>query len=104
MAVFYVNDDGGTARFRPGPLPPEPAQAPPAPAPVAKVAKGEIVDLPRATVPPNRKSQLYSVVPEDLAGPRAKIEGMLRDLVSSGSSDLHLRTDQPPILRLHGEM
>ena len=104
VAVFYVNDDGGTARFRPGPLPPEPVAAPSAPAAVAKVAHGEVADGSRATAPPTRKSQLYSVVPEDLAGPRAKMEGMLRDLVSSGSSDLHLRTDQPPILRLHGEM
>ncbi len=99
VAVFYVNDDGGTARFRPGPLPPEPAAAP-----TAKASQGEVVEGPRATAPPTRKSQLYSVVPEDLAGPRAKMEVMLRELVRSGSSDLHLRTDQPPILRLHGEM
>jgi twitching motility protein PilT len=106
IAVFYVNDDGGTARFRPGPLP---AEVPAAPAPAAapsapKAAKGEIVEAPRATAPPTRASQLYSVVPEDLAPHRAKMHQLFEELVKSGSSDLHLRTDQPPVLRLHGEM
>ena len=107
IAVFYVNDDGGTARFRPGPLPPEPAAPPPEspmPQPTAKVAKGVVPDGPRATVPPTRASQLYTVVPEDLAGPRAKMEELFRALVASGSSDLHLRTGEPPVMRLHGEM
>ena len=106
IAVFYVNEDGGTARFRPGPLPAEvpaaPAPAPKAQAPAPKPAPAE--EAPRATVPPTRPSQLYSVVPEDLSGPRAKMEGLLRALVSSGSSDLHLRTGEPPVMRLHGEM
>ncbi|HEU4680521.1 MAG TPA: type IV pilus twitching motility protein PilT [Gemmatimonadales bacterium] len=40
----------------------------------------------------------------DLAGPRAAIEGLLRSLVDSGASDLHLRTGEPPMLRLNGEL
>lgn len=32
------------------------------------------------------------------------LDALLRNLVSSGSSDLHLRCDEPPVLRLHGEM
>src|SRR5688572_16598812 len=84
IAVFYVNEEGGTARFRPGPLPPEvpaaPAAAPAAPAKAA-APKPPVVEAPRATVPPTRASQLYSVVPEDLAGPRAKMEELLRALV-----------------------
>jgi twitching motility protein PilT len=106
ISVFYVNEEGGTARFRVGPLPAEVPAPPAAPAPSApKVAKGEIAaEAPRATAPPTRQSQLYSVVPEDLAPHRDKMHQLFTELVKSGSSDLHLRTDQPPVLRLHGEM
>jgi twitching motility protein PilT len=102
IAVFYVNEEGGTARFRPGPLPGE--VPPAAAAQPPKVAKGEISEPPRATAPPTRQSQLYTVVPEDLAPHREKMHKLFHELVKSGSSDLHLRTDQPPVLRLHGEM
>ena len=40
----------------------------------------------------------------DLAGPRAALEELFRMLVSSGASDLHLRTGEPPMLRNHGEL
>ena len=40
----------------------------------------------------------------DLAGPRAALEELFRLLVSSGASDLHLRTGEPPMLRNHGEL
>jgi twitching motility protein PilT len=33
-----------------------------------------------------------------------EIEALLRLLVQEGGSDLHLRVDEPPILRLHGEL
>jgi twitching motility protein PilT len=33
-----------------------------------------------------------------------EIESLLRMLVQEGGSDLHLRVDEPPILRLHGEL
>jgi twitching motility protein PilT len=35
---------------------------------------------------------------------RAEIEVLLRQLVERSASDLHLRVDEPPILRIHGEM
>jgi len=41
---------------------------------------------------------------QDLAGPRAALEELFRLLVSSGASDLHLRTGEPPMLRHHGEL
>jgi twitching motility protein PilT len=41
---------------------------------------------------------------QDLAGPRAELEGLFRHLVESGASDLHLRTGEPPMLRNHGEL
>lgn len=53
---------------------------------------------PAATVPPVAASQA------DLAGPRAALEELFRLLVSSGASDLHLRTGEPPMLRHNGEL
>jgi twitching motility protein PilT len=35
---------------------------------------------------------------------RSKLDGLLRAMVEKGSSDLHLRCGEPPIVRLHGEM
>jgi twitching motility protein PilT len=35
---------------------------------------------------------------------RAAMEALFRTLVQSGASDLHLRTGEPPMLRLHGEL
>jgi twitching motility protein PilT len=35
---------------------------------------------------------------------KAKLDGLLRMMVEKGSSDLHLRCGEPPIIRLHGEM
>jgi twitching motility protein PilT len=40
----------------------------------------------------------------ELAEARSATEELLRLLVSSGASDLHLRSGEPPLLRLHGEL
>jgi len=40
----------------------------------------------------------------DLAAARAGLDDLFRLLVSSGASDLHLRTGEPPMLRHHGEL
>ena len=40
----------------------------------------------------------------DSAEQRGAIEALFRLLVQSGASDLHLRTGEPPMLRLHGEL
>ncbi|MFI5234991.1 MAG: type IV pilus twitching motility protein PilT [Gemmatimonadales bacterium] len=47
---------------------------------------------------------MFKVVAEDLEGPRLRMEKLFRELVASNSSDLHLRTGEPPVLRTHGEM
>jgi twitching motility protein PilT len=47
--------------------------------------------------PPARSSQ-------DTAELRLALESLFRLLVESGSSDLHLRSGEPPMLRLHGEL
>jgi twitching motility protein PilT len=40
----------------------------------------------------------------DLAEARSHMEGLLRLLVESGASDLHLRSGQPPLLRRQGDL
>ena len=40
----------------------------------------------------------------ELAAARAALDDLFCNLVSSGASDLHLRTGEPPMLRLHGEL
>ena len=40
----------------------------------------------------------------ELAEARAALEDLLRRLVDAGASDLHLRSGEPPLLRLHGEL
>jgi twitching motility protein PilT len=41
---------------------------------------------------------------EDLSEARVALDALFRLLVESGASDLHLRTGEPPMLRLHGEL
>jgi twitching motility protein PilT len=45
-----------------------------------------------------------AVTDERSAAAKAGIDELLKLLVAQGGSDLHLRVDEPPILRLHGEM
>ena len=40
----------------------------------------------------------------ELAEARTALEDLLRRLVDAGASDLHLRSGEPPLLRLHGEL
>jgi twitching motility protein PilT len=59
-----------------------------------------------AAAPMSRPTPAPSVASAapDLAGARGAIEALFRTLVESGASDLHLRTGEPPMLRLHGEL
>lgn len=41
---------------------------------------------------------------EDLAESRKSLDTLFRAMVDSGASDLHLRANEPPMLRLHGEL
>jgi twitching motility protein PilT len=71
----------------------------PAPAPRAAGAAPASPAPPTAPAPAPATSST-----PDLAGARAAIEALFRKLVESGASDLHLRTSEPPMLRLHGEL
>ncbi|HEU4879629.1 MAG TPA: type IV pilus twitching motility protein PilT, partial [Gemmatimonadaceae bacterium] len=70
-----------------------PSPAAPAPA---------VSEAPAAAPPAMRASPV--VTSNRAANPRAKeeIEILLRMLVKEGGSDLHLRVDEPPVMRLHG--
>ena len=57
-----------------------------------------------ASPPATTSGSAAAVGSSDLAEARAGLEVLLRGLVDSGASDLHLRTGEPPMLRLHGEV
>src|SRR2546425_6300119 len=87
-----------TAVVRPlgRPTAPAPARpAPPAPAPPA--------GAPAAVGPPPAALPAEFAAPQYQAAERALGE-LLRQLVQSGSSDLHLRVGEPPIFRTQGEI
>ncbi|HVH08702.1 MAG TPA: type IV pilus twitching motility protein PilT [Gemmatimonadales bacterium] len=93
----------------PTPAPPSPAAAaaPPKPPRPSAIAAAPMVDAaapPRAggpTAPP--------ALPADFAAPQYKaaeraLGDLLKALVASSSSDLHLRVGEPPVFRTHGEV
>jgi twitching motility protein PilT len=61
--------------------------------------------VPRSTPPPVAATPPPAARPtQDGAEHRGAIEALFRVLVQSGASDLHLRSGEPPMLRLHGEL
>ena len=56
--------------------------------------------------PPVRAEPVRAVVESDVSDEpaRSEIDGLLRKLVETSASDLHLRVGEPPILRIHGEL
>ncbi len=73
-------------------------------------AAGPLVVLHRVAAPAAPAANPVPVVApvarsaQDLAEARAALDELFRLLVSSGSSDLHLRTGEPPLLRRSGEL
>jgi twitching motility protein PilT len=61
-------------------------------------------DGPRAVLRPTSAVTQASASSADLAEARVAMEVLLRLLVDSGASDLHLRSGEPPLLRRHGEL
>jgi twitching motility protein PilT len=79
----------GVAVLRPAAVPTRLAATPtPAPTPAA----------PRVVSPPPAHPT------QDSGEHRGAMDALFRLLVQSGASDLHLRTGEPPMLRLHGEL
>jgi twitching motility protein PilT len=71
-----------------------------APAPVATATPA--FSAAPAGAPPPAATPARST--QDLSEHRAAMDVLFRILVQSGASDLHLRTGEPPMLRLHGEL
>jgi twitching motility protein PilT len=71
-----------------------------APAPVATATRA--FSAAPAGAPPPAATPARST--QDLSEHRAAMDVLFRILVQSGASDLHLRTGEPPMLRLHGEL
>jgi twitching motility protein PilT len=86
----------GSAVLRLG-SPPASAASAARPASSAPSSPSSPPSPPSPSSPPARPGQ-------DGAEHRAAIESLFRLLVQSGASDLHLRTGEPPMLRLHGEL
>ncbi|HEY2067765.1 MAG TPA: type IV pilus twitching motility protein PilT [Gemmatimonadaceae bacterium] len=74
-----------------------PAAAPAPAAPVSVSATAPAADGDREDI-----DAITSFEGSDRA--RATLDHLLRTMVEQGSSDLHLRCGEPPIVRLHGEM
>ena len=53
---------------------------------------------------PTNGSAVAAPAPAPAAEPKIRMEGLLRRTVETGSSDLHLRTGEPPIFRRDGEL
>ena len=59
----------------------------------------------RSLFPPNGAAKVKVAEPElDLVGPKAHIERLLVELANRRGSDLHLRTNAGPVLRVDGEL
>jgi twitching motility protein PilT len=57
-----------------------------------------------STTTPTNGSAVAAPAPAPAAEPKIRMEGLLRRTVETGSSDLHLRTGEPPIFRRDGEL
>jgi twitching motility protein PilT len=82
-----------------------PAQARRSTAAVSRPAEALTMNQPAeapAAAPRARVSQAVSL--DAVAKNEERLQGLLRHLVESGASDLHMRVDLPPTYRLHGEM
>jgi twitching motility protein PilT len=83
----------GIAVLRPASSSPAAAPASAAPAPSSTPSAGPVT----AAAPPPRSAQETGEL-------RAAMDALFRALVQSGASDLHLRSGEPPMLRVHGEL
>jgi twitching motility protein PilT len=75
---------------------------PVSPAPSAGAAAPSVPAAATPPAPPPPPPAARST--QDTNELRAAMEALFRTLVQSGASDLHLRTGEPPMLRLHGEL
>ena len=87
------------------PAPTAPAPAPPPRAPRASViAAAPMVDSPAHEMPSAPSALPSEFASSQYAAAEQRLGKLLRALVSSNSSDLHLRVGEPPMFRTHGEI
>ena len=79
-----------------------PAAAPAAPTPAAQRAPSVAAAPERAAVAPSELATDFT--PAQYEAAERTLGDLLRALVQSKSSDLHLRVGEPPLFRTHGEM
>ena len=84
------------ASAQPGTAAPAASSAPPAAAPPPSPS------APFSPPPPSPSPAARTT--QDLSEHRANMDVLFRTLVQSGASDLHLRSNEPPMLRIHGEL
>ena len=84
------------ASAQPGITAPAASSAPPAAAPPPSPS------APFSPPPPSPSPAARTT--QDLSEHRANMDVLFRTLVQSGASDLHLRSNEPPMLRIHGEL
>jgi twitching motility protein PilT len=91
---------------RPAPAaPPAPPAARPAAPPQAPASPGPAAAPAQPAAAEGGKEDIDVITSfEGSDRARATLDHLLRTMVEQGSSDLHLRCGEPPIVRLHGEM
>ena len=107
-AFFFLDQcdsNGQRAVARPAPAPPPPMHMPSLGVSVPPMANIIEADIPP---PPSRApmqfSESRSSMPAVASGPTAEIDRLLKKLVDSKGSDLHMSVSSPPMIRKDGEM
>ena len=94
------------AAAAPGTPAPKPAPAPPPPKPprASVIAAAPMVESPAPDLPAAPSALPGEFASSQYEAAEQKLGKLLRALVQSGSSDLHLRVGEPPMFRTQGEM
>src|SRR3989442_11692862 len=81
-----------------------PAARPPRPPRASVIAAAPMVDSPPAETPAAPGALPSEFASSEYKAAEQRLGKLLRALVQSGSSDLHLRVGEPPLFRTHGEI
>src|SRR3989441_4562842 len=82
----------------------KPAPPPPRPPRASVIAAAPMVDSPPAETPAAPGALPSEFASSEYKAAEQRLGKLLRALVQSGSSDLHLRVGEPPLFRTHGEI
>jgi len=106
-AFFFLDQcDANGARGLPRPAPPPPAPIAAQSFGVSVPPNAHIVEADIAPGPPSRApfTESRPSMPAMGSGPTAEIDRLLKKLVDSKGSDLHMSVSSPPMIRKDGEM